>query len=65
MDAAMLNSDPIAHDEAPPQDDAAVNAILRSGALGAVVLAGVATAIVVAIWFAFYLAVFLPRAITS
>jgi hypothetical protein len=61
----MLNSDPISDDGAPPQDDAAVNAILRSGALGAVVLAGAATAIVVAIWLAFYLAVFLPRAVAS
>jgi hypothetical protein len=40
-----------------------VNAILRSGAKGGVVLAGLATAIVVAIWFAFYLLVFVPRAI--
>jgi hypothetical protein len=61
----MLNSDPIPHDGAVPQDEAAVNAILRSGAIGAVVLAGVGTAIVVAIWFLFYLLVFLPRAITS
>ena len=37
--------------------------ILRSGAKGAVVLAGLATAIVVAMWFAFYLLVFVPRAI--
>jgi hypothetical protein len=62
----MLNSDPLPPDNAVvPPDEAAVNAILRSGAIGAVVLAGVATAIVVAIWFAFYLAVFLPRAIAS
>ncbi len=61
----MLNSDPIPNDDAHPQDDAAVNAILRSGATGAVVLAGLATAIVVAIWFVFYLFVFLPRAIAS
>jgi hypothetical protein len=62
----MLNSDPIPDDgTAPPQDEAAVNAILRSGAVGAVVLAGLATAIVVAIWFVFYFAVFLPRAIAS
>jgi len=61
----MLNSDPMSDDGASPRDDAAVNAILRSGALGALVLAGVATAIVVAIWLAFYLAVFLPRAIAS
>lgn len=61
----MLNSDPIPDDGAAPQDEAAVDAILRSGAIGAVVVAGLATAIVVAIWFAFYLAVFLPRAIAS
>jgi hypothetical protein len=61
----MLNSDPIPDDSAAPQDDAAVNAILRSGAIGAVVLAGLATAIVFAIWFVFYLMVFLPRAIAS
>jgi hypothetical protein len=59
----MLNSDP-ATGEASTRQDAAVNAILRSGARGAVVLAGLATAIVVAIWFAFYLLVFVPRAIT-
>jgi hypothetical protein len=39
-----------------------VNAILRSGPTGAAVLAGIATAIVVALWFAFYLLVFVPRA---
>jgi hypothetical protein len=61
----MLTSDPFPNDGAFPQDDAAVNAILRSGATGAVVLAGLATAIVVAIWFVFYLLVFLPRAIAS
>ena len=60
----MLNSDPATGDgDASPQQDADVTAILRSGATGAVVLAGLATAIVVAIWFAFYLLVFVPRAI--
>jgi hypothetical protein len=61
----MLNSDPIPDDSAALQDDAALNAILRSGAIGAVVLAGLATAVVIAIWFVFYLAVFLPRAVAS
>lgn len=61
----MLNSDPILDDGAASEDEAAVDAILRSGAIGAVVLAGLSTAIVVAIWLAFYLAVFLPRAIAS
>jgi hypothetical protein len=60
----MLNSDPPTGDDAASaQQDADVNAILRSGATGAVVLAGLATGIVVAIWFAFYLLVFVPRAI--
>jgi hypothetical protein len=60
----MINSDPAAgHGDAGAQQDEDVNAILRSGARGAVVLAGLATAIVVAIWFAFYLLVFVPRAI--
>ena len=59
----MLNSDPGTRDDAGTQQDADVNAILQSGAKGAVVLAGVASAIVVAIWFAFYALVFLPRAI--
>jgi len=55
----MLNSDPV--DDAVTSNDAAANAIRRSGARGAVVLAGLATAIVVAIWFAFYFLVFVPR----
>ena len=60
----MINSDPISGEsDAGTLQDADVNAILRSGARGALLLAGVATAIVVAIWFAFYLLVFVPRAI--
>ena len=61
----MINSEPTSGEgNAATQQDADVNAILRSGARGAFVLAGLATAIVVAIWFAFYLLVFVPRAIT-
>jgi hypothetical protein len=60
----MLNSDPATGDgKTSAQQDAAVNATLQSGARGAVALAGLATAIVVAIWFVFYALVFLPRAI--
>lgn len=43
-------------------DDAALEPVLRSGAPGAVMLAGIATAIVIGLWLAFYLLVFLPRA---
>ena len=61
----MINSDPATSDHIESaQQDRDVNAILQSGAKGAVALAGLATAIVVAIWFAFYLLVFMPRAIT-
>ena len=42
-------------------EDKDIYAIVRSGPGGAVAVAGVATAIVLALWFAFYLFVFLPR----
>jgi hypothetical protein len=41
--------------------DAAVHVIVRSGPRGAIALAGSATAIVIGLWVAFYLFVFLPR----
>jgi hypothetical protein len=42
-------------------EDARVHEIVRSGPRGALVVAGIATAIVIAFWFAFYFMVFLPR----
>jgi hypothetical protein len=45
----------------PEAEDARIGEIVRSGPQGAVVVAGIATAIVIALWFAFYLMVFLPR----
>lgn len=53
----------------PPQattlgsDEERVDAIVRSGPGGAIAIAGIATAVVVALWFAFYLFVFLPRSV--
>ena len=38
--------------------------IVERGPHGAIALAGIATFLVVAIWFAFYLFVFTPRAMT-
>jgi hypothetical protein len=38
-----------------------VDRIVAAGPRGALTLAGIATAIVIAIWLAFYLFVFLPR----
>jgi hypothetical protein len=55
----MLNTDP---QQTQADDDAAVHAIMRTGSLGALVLAGLATAIVAALWLAFYFLVFMPRA---
>jgi len=47
-----------------PTDDVDedVERIVAAGPRGTIVLAGIATLIVVAIWFAFYLLVFVPRA---
>jgi hypothetical protein len=54
----MINSDESAGTSIT---DERVEQIVAAGPRGAIALAGIATAIVVAIWFAFYLFVFLPR----
>jgi hypothetical protein len=53
----MLNSTP------KEPDAREVERIVREGPSGAVALAGIATLVVVAIWFAFYFFVFSPRAL--
>ena len=57
----MMNAPP------PPvagsSENEAVDAIVRSGPRGAIAVAGIATASVVALWFAFYVLVFLPRGV--
>jgi hypothetical protein len=55
----MINSDHPTDLPAPEQH--AVERIVAEGPRGALVLAGIATVCVVAIWFAFYFMVFLPR----
>lgn len=45
----------------PDADQRAVDDIVQQGPRGALALAGIAVLIVVAIWFAFYLFVFVPR----
>ncbi|MBR8161933.1 hypothetical protein KDW98_12235 [Burkholderia vietnamiensis] len=47
----------------PSDDDRRVGDIVRAGPTGAIALAGIATAIVIALWFAFYFLVFLPRGV--
>ena len=54
----MINSPP---PSAETSEQESVDAIVRSGPQGAIAVAGIATAVVVALWFAFYLLVFLPR----
>ena len=54
-------------DQLPERDraaeDAAVEEIVRRGPSGAFAVAGIATAIVVAIYFGFYFLVYLPRGV--
>lgn len=57
----MINSE-TSGSEALAHEDAALDAIMRTGARGAVLLAGLSTTLVIALWFAFYLLVFSPRA---
>jgi hypothetical protein len=59
----MLNS-PLPPPAGPEPRDADIERIVASGPRGAIAVAGIATFVVVAIWFAFYLFVFTPRAMT-
>jgi hypothetical protein len=62
----MINAAPRPGARRPADgEDAAVEAIVQAGAGGAVMLAGMATAVVIGLWLAFYFVVFLPRAIAS
>jgi hypothetical protein len=45
------------------EHEADIEGIVQAGPAGAIVVAGTATAIVIALWFAFYLFVFLPRGV--
>ncbi len=44
-------------------DDDALERLYRQAPVGALTIAGIGTAVVFALWFAFYLWVFLPRGI--
>ena len=54
----MINTD----ETAGPADEAHIERIVGAGAAGAIVLAGIATGIVIGLWVVFYLLVFTPRA---
>jgi len=57
-----IPANPQAHDDA---QDAAVDEIVSKGPAGTFAVAGLATVIVFAIFFAFYFFVFLPRGIVQ
>jgi hypothetical protein len=59
----MINADPQAG-RASDTEDAAVETIVGQGATGAKLLAGLATGVVVGLWIAFYLLVFVPRSVS-
>ena len=59
----MINSSSPQRSTSSASEDEAIDAIVRSGPGGAVAVAGIATAIVIGLWFAFYLFVFLPRSV--
>ena len=52
---------PAENPQTDPAEDAAVEEIVSRGPAGTFAVAGLATAIVVVIFFAFYFLVFLPR----
>jgi hypothetical protein len=45
----------------PEAESDRIDEIVRSGPHGAIAVAGIATGIVIALWFAFYFLVFMPR----
>jgi hypothetical protein len=56
-----MSDSPSGH--APGDEDKAVDEIVGRGPGGAIALAGIATAVVIGLWFAFYFIVFLPRGV--
>ena len=50
---------------AAQDDDAQIEAIVARGPAGAFAVAGIATAVVIGLYFAFYVFVFLPRGLVQ
>jgi len=59
----MINTERTAEDST--SENSHVEEILQSGPRGALVVAGIATLIVAALWFSFYFFVFLPRGVVQ
>jgi hypothetical protein len=60
----MLNS-PLRSSGDPDASTEEVERVVSKGPQGAIVPAGIATVIVIGLWFAFYLFVFVPRGVTG
>lgn len=60
----MITTPPLEPIE-PADETAAIDAIVRSGPQGAVVVAGISVVILLALWLAFYFLVFMPRSPVS
>lgn len=58
----MINS-PVPKNGSEPPEAERVDEIVRRGPRGAIAVAGIATAIVIGMWYAFYFLVFLPRGV--
>ena len=58
-----MSDDNVSSSRTDDEEDAAVDAIVRRGPAGAFAVAGLATAIVVALYFVFYVFVYLPRGV--
>ena len=61
MKAVIVNTEQHRADATDTSDQARIDAIVESGPSGAFAVAGLAVAIVIALWFAFYFFVYLPR----
>jgi hypothetical protein len=59
----MINTDPRIT-QTGDAENMEVDSIVSTGAGGAKVLAGLATAVVIGLWLAFYLLVFVPRSVS-
>jgi hypothetical protein len=61
----MINSAHPFMSASQAEDPERLHAVVEAGPRGAIILAGIATFVVLAMWFAFYLLVFMPRAPTQ
>jgi hypothetical protein len=58
-----MSTSPIPSDADDAEEQARIDEIVAQGPRGAFAVAGLATVIVVAIWFAFYFLAYLPRGV--